>query len=163
MWILRDWRSNLPLTTQMKHPILVTTLMANQIWMMIWMMLLTSPAYLRYQRERSVKYYLPPNPPPLSNPTLPTPLTAPIPPNSTPLSSNAQCTSARAEDFPNDESCVTYTLSFLKGTLLDWFQTELNHVMTQTAEFPKWFTSYLRCSCRNSSASLVHVIWSTMP
>jgi hypothetical protein len=51
--------------------------------------------------------------------------------------------SARAEDFPNDESHVTFTLSFLKGTPLDWFQTELNHAMTQTAEFPKWFTSYM--------------------
>jgi hypothetical protein len=50
--------------------------------------------------------------------------------------------SAQAEDFPNDESCVTFTLLFLKGTLLNWFQTELNHMMTQTAEFPKWFTSY---------------------
>jgi hypothetical protein len=50
--------------------------------------------------------------------------------------------SARAQDFPNDESRVTFTLSFLKGTPLEWFQTELNHSMTQTAEFPTWFTSY---------------------
>jgi hypothetical protein len=50
--------------------------------------------------------------------------------------------SAQAEDFPNNESRVTFTLLFLKGTPLDWFQTELNHVMIQTAEFPKWFTSY---------------------
>jgi hypothetical protein len=50
--------------------------------------------------------------------------------------------SARAPDFPNDESRVTFTLSFLKNTPLEWFQTELNHAMTQTAEFPKWFTSY---------------------
>jgi hypothetical protein len=44
--------------------------------------------------------------------------------------------------LPNNESCITFILSFLKGTSLDWFQTELNHTMTQTAEFPKWFTSY---------------------
>lgn len=52
--------------------------------------------------------------------------------------------SARSKDFPDEASRVTFTLSFLKGTPLDWFQTELNHSMTNTGEFPKWFTSYTR-------------------
>jgi hypothetical protein len=38
--------------------------------------------------------------------------------------------SAQAEDFPNNESHITFTLSFLKGTLLNWFETKLNHAMT---------------------------------
>ena len=49
---------------------------------------------------------------------------------------------ARSADFPEDESRVTFSLSYLKGTPLDWFQTELNHSMTRGGRFPKWFTSY---------------------
>lgn len=49
---------------------------------------------------------------------------------------------ARSKDFPEDESCVTFVLSYLKGPPLDWFQTELNHAMSGRGEFPAWFTSY---------------------
>jgi hypothetical protein len=49
---------------------------------------------------------------------------------------------ARVQDFPNDESRVTFALSYLKSTPLDWFQTEINHAMTNGGKFPKWFTCY---------------------
>jgi len=35
-----------------------------------------------------------------------------------------------SRDFPDDESKVTFVLSYLKESLQDWFQSELNHVMT---------------------------------
>ena len=47
-----------------------------------------------------------------------------------------------AKKFPDDESRVTFTISYLKGTPLEWFQTELNHSMTQGGKCPKWFSSY---------------------
>jgi hypothetical protein len=50
--------------------------------------------------------------------------------------------SACAKDFPDEESRISFSLSFLKGTPLDWFQTKLNHFMTNSSEFPKWFLSY---------------------
>ncbi len=49
---------------------------------------------------------------------------------------------ARSKDFPDDESRVTFALSYLTGTPLDWFQTELTHAMTQGGQFPAWFASY---------------------
>jgi hypothetical protein len=49
---------------------------------------------------------------------------------------------ARSGDFPDDESRVTFVLSYLKGTPLDWFQTELNHAISQGGEFPKWFNNF---------------------
>ena len=49
---------------------------------------------------------------------------------------------ARSKDFPDEESRVTFALSYLKGTPLDWFQTEITHAMTQGGQFPAWFSSY---------------------
>jgi hypothetical protein len=47
----------------------------------------------------------------------------------------------RSGDFPDDESRVTFVLSYLKGSPQDWFQSELNHAMT-SGQLPAWFTSY---------------------
>ena len=49
---------------------------------------------------------------------------------------------ACSRDFLDDESRVTFALSYLKGTPLDWFQTELTHAMAQGGQFPPWFASY---------------------
>ena len=49
---------------------------------------------------------------------------------------------ALSKDFPDDESRVTFTISYLKGTPLDWFQSELNHSMTTKGKVPDWFASY---------------------
>lgn len=49
---------------------------------------------------------------------------------------------ARSKDFPDDDSRVTFALSYLKSTPLDWFQTEINHSMTTGGKFPNWFTSF---------------------
>jgi hypothetical protein len=49
---------------------------------------------------------------------------------------------ARTQDFADDESRVTFALSYLKSTPLDWFQTELSHGLTSGGKFPAWFTSY---------------------
>jgi hypothetical protein len=49
---------------------------------------------------------------------------------------------ARGNDFRDDESRVTFALSYLKSTPLDWFQTELSHGLTLGGKFPPWFTSY---------------------
>jgi hypothetical protein len=48
---------------------------------------------------------------------------------------------ACASDFPDDESRVTFTLSYLTDTPLDWFRTEMNHYLSQ-GTLPHWFTSY---------------------
>jgi hypothetical protein len=50
--------------------------------------------------------------------------------------------SARASDFPDEESKVTFALSYLKGTPLDWFQAELDHAVNHGGIFPSWFSSY---------------------
>jgi len=47
----------------------------------------------------------------------------------------------RSDDFPDDESKVTFVLSYLKGSPQDWFQLELNHAMTSW-QLPDWFTTY---------------------
>jgi len=44
-------------------------------------------------------------------------------------------------DFPDDESKVTFILSYLKGSPQDWFRSELNHAMTPR-QLPDWFTTY---------------------
>jgi len=44
-------------------------------------------------------------------------------------------------DFPDDESQVTFILSYLKGSPQDWFQLELNHTMA-SRQLPNWFTIY---------------------
>ena len=49
---------------------------------------------------------------------------------------------ARRNNFRDDESRVTFALSYLKSTPLDWFQTELSHGLTSGGKFPPWFTSY---------------------
>ena len=51
--------------------------------------------------------------------------------------------SARAADFPDDESRVTFALSYLKGNPLDWFQTELSDSIDAGDEdLPTWFVHY---------------------
>ena len=50
--------------------------------------------------------------------------------------------SARSSDFPDDESRVTFVLSYLSGTPLDWFQTELSHAISDRGNLPLWFRSY---------------------
>ena len=50
--------------------------------------------------------------------------------------------STRSADFPDDESRVAFALSYLKGTPLDWFQTEISHAMSHGGKFPSWFSSY---------------------
>jgi hypothetical protein len=47
----------------------------------------------------------------------------------------------RSGDFPDDESRVTFVLSYLKGSPQDWFQSELSHSVT-TGQLPKWFSDY---------------------
>ena len=47
-----------------------------------------------------------------------------------------------AKDFPDDTSRVAFILSYLKGTPLDWFQTELSHAVNRGGKLPKWFGSY---------------------
>jgi len=49
---------------------------------------------------------------------------------------------ALSKNFPDDESRVTFTISYLKGTLLEWFQAELSHAMTSQGKCPGWFSSY---------------------
>lgn len=49
---------------------------------------------------------------------------------------------ALSKDFPNDESRVTFTISYLKGTPLEWFQSELNYAMSNNGRCPEWFNSY---------------------
>jgi len=49
---------------------------------------------------------------------------------------------ARPTDFPNQQSQVAFSLSFLKGVPLDWFQGELTWTMASSGDFLKWFVSY---------------------
>ena len=45
---------------------------------------------------------------------------------------------ARASEFPDDETRVTFVLSYLKGTPLEWFQTEINSAMAdEDLNFPE--------------------------
>jgi len=44
-------------------------------------------------------------------------------------------------DFPDDESKVTFILSYLKGSPQDWFQSEFNHAMA-SRQLPDWFATY---------------------
>ena len=48
---------------------------------------------------------------------------------------------ARSGDFPDEESRVTFVLSYLKGTPLDWFQTEVGQGITDGG-LPDWFSNY---------------------
>jgi len=47
-----------------------------------------------------------------------------------------------SSDFADDESKVTFVLSYLKGTPLDWFQTELSFAINHGRPTPGWFKSY---------------------
>ena len=47
----------------------------------------------------------------------------------------------RSADFPDDESRVTFALSYLTDTPLDWFRTEFNDSLSLSA-LPPWFSSY---------------------
>lgn len=49
---------------------------------------------------------------------------------------------ARDSDFPDEETRVSFALSYLKGVPLDWFQGELSRVMSDGTGYPPWFTSY---------------------
>ena len=47
----------------------------------------------------------------------------------------------RSSDFPDETAKVSFMLSYLKGSPLDWFQTELSQAMTGYGPTPAWFTS----------------------
>jgi hypothetical protein len=49
---------------------------------------------------------------------------------------------ARSDDFRDHESRVTFAMSYLKGTPLDWFQTELSQAIDDGDEVPAWFRSF---------------------
>jgi hypothetical protein len=48
---------------------------------------------------------------------------------------------ACSDDFPDDESRVSFVLSYLSDTPLDWFHTELNHAVSYGENLPPWFSS----------------------
>ena len=48
------------------------------------------------------------------------------------------CTS----NFSDDEVRVTFALSYLKGSLQDWFKSEISHVASEGGKLPKWFNDY---------------------
>jgi Domain of unknown function (DUF4939)/Zinc knuckle len=52
--------------------------------------------------------------------------------------------SARASDFPDEESRVNFAMSFLTGSALDWFSSELSQAIDENLEYPAWYTSYPR-------------------
>ena len=47
----------------------------------------------------------------------------------------------RSADFPDESAKVSFMLSYLKGSPLDWFQTELSQSMAGYSPPPLWFTS----------------------
>lgn len=49
---------------------------------------------------------------------------------------------ARASDFPDEETRITFALSYLKGVPLDWFQGELARSVNEGSGVLAWFTSY---------------------
>jgi hypothetical protein len=48
---------------------------------------------------------------------------------------------AHPDEFPDDETRVTFALSYLDNTPLDWFRTDI-HSATESGTLPPWFTSY---------------------
>ena len=48
---------------------------------------------------------------------------------------------AISDDFPDNNMQITFTLSYLKGTPLDWFQLEMTHVLATSHTFLVWSTS----------------------
>ena len=49
---------------------------------------------------------------------------------------------ACSSDFPDEESRVTFALSYLKGVPLDWFQAELSRAINDGDDYPEWYFSY---------------------
>ena len=49
---------------------------------------------------------------------------------------------ACASNFPDKETRITFTLSYLKGVPLDWFQGKLARSVNEGSGVPAWFTSY---------------------
>ena len=45
-------------------------------------------------------------------------------------------------DFPDNQSRVTFALSYLKGNPLDWFSTQLNQSLENGDNTPDWFEDY---------------------
>jgi hypothetical protein len=50
--------------------------------------------------------------------------------------------SACKGNFRDDQTRVTFALSYLRGDPLDWFQTELTDSITADKDYPPWFASY---------------------
>ena len=49
---------------------------------------------------------------------------------------------ARSADFPDDESCVAFVLSYLKGVPLNWFQGEMTNSISDNGNLPAWFLTF---------------------
>jgi hypothetical protein len=49
---------------------------------------------------------------------------------------------AYTKEFPDDNTRVTFVMSYLKGSPLDWFQIELSFAINRGGKFPTWFNSY---------------------
>jgi hypothetical protein len=47
----------------------------------------------------------------------------------------------RAADFPDETAKVSFMMTYLKGSPLDWFQTSLSQAMSNYSTIPTWFTS----------------------
>ena len=46
-----------------------------------------------------------------------------------------------SNNFLDNNTWITFTLSYLKGTLLDWFQSEMTYALVTGHTFPVWSTS----------------------
>jgi hypothetical protein len=49
---------------------------------------------------------------------------------------------ACSSDFLDEESRVTFALSYLKGIPLDWFQAELSRAINDNEDYSEWYFSY---------------------
>ena len=45
-------------------------------------------------------------------------------------------------EFPDDKTKVTFVMSYLKGSPLDWFQLELKEGITKGGKLPEWYSSF---------------------
>jgi hypothetical protein len=50
--------------------------------------------------------------------------------------------STRRNDFPDDQSRVTFALSYLKGNPLDWFQSDMTRSLEESNDMPDWMDDY---------------------
>lgn len=50
--------------------------------------------------------------------------------------------SARRSDFPDDQSRVTFAVTYLKGNPLDWFQSQLSDALEAGDVLPEWFDDF---------------------